>query len=243
MQVFGPYTGWNANHLNYAGLTVRFVLRYNEILNSVSNLRFLPGYHAITYNIAKCYIGHQASSGDPYDFDGNHVQVFWSGSPSVAVSDAIKLSDSVNINISAGKPVVISIYFTAPSDIPYISGSSGFPAYYKAGDDASTKDASGYANIGFFGTLHVIQELTGTLIFTHYLSGTVKEKGSPVQRTVRSFLRSTGALVDTTQSNPDGTFSVGALDNISDHFVIAFDDEAGDQYNALIYDKVKGVPI
>lgn len=77
--------------------------------------------------------------------------------------------------------------------------------------------------------------------FIPKLSGTVKEKGSNVVRTVRSYIRSTGELFDTTVSAANGTFELEAPDTTSDMFVIAFDDDAGEQYNALVYDRVKGV--
>lgn len=73
------------------------------------------------------------------------------------------------------------------------------------------------------------------------LSGTVKEKGVPVIRIVRSYIRSTGELYASVYSAADGSFSVQAIDDTTDMFVIAFDDALGDQYNALIYDRVKGV--
>lgn len=76
-----------------------------------------------------------------------------------------------------------------------------------------------------------------------HLAGTVKEKGSAVVRTVKSYVRSTGELYDTTTSEADGSFSVGTPDAATVMFVVAFDDEAGDQYNALIFDRVKGVAV
>lgn len=79
--------------------------------------------------------------------------------------------------------------------------------------------------------------------YVNQFSGTVKEKGNPVIRTIRSYIRSTGVLFATATSKADGTFSVVALDTTTEMFVVAFDDDAGDQYNALIFDRVKGVPI
>lgn len=72
------------------------------------------------------------------------------------------------------------------------------------------------------------------------LSGTVKEKGVGVARTIRSYIRSTGAFYNEVLSESNGSFSVGAPDDTTEMYVIALDDDAGDQYNALIYDRVKG---
>jgi len=75
------------------------------------------------------------------------------------------------------------------------------------------------------------------------LSGTVKEKGAAVVRTVRAYIRSTGVLYSSTTSLANGTFSLNAPDPTTEMFVVAFDNDVGDQYNALIFDRVKGVPI
>lgn len=79
--------------------------------------------------------------------------------------------------------------------------------------------------------------------FTHFLSGTVREKGVAVVRTVRSYIRSTGELYTETVSEENGNFTVGAPDDTTLMYVIALDDDAGDQYNALIYDRVRGVAV
>lgn len=73
------------------------------------------------------------------------------------------------------------------------------------------------------------------------ISGTVKLQGVAAERLVRVHNRATGALVDSITSNPDGSFELEVPDTTTDHYVVAFDDDAGEQYNALIYDRVKGV--
>jgi len=75
------------------------------------------------------------------------------------------------------------------------------------------------------------------------LSGTVKEKGVAVIRTLRCYNRSTGLLFSTDSSQADGTFSINTPDDTTEMYVVALDDDAGDQYNALIFDRVKGVAI
>lgn len=73
------------------------------------------------------------------------------------------------------------------------------------------------------------------------LIGTVKEKGVAVIRTLRCYTRSTGVLFDTTVSEADGSFILDAPDDATEMIVIAFDNDLGDQYNALIYDRVIGI--
>jgi len=71
------------------------------------------------------------------------------------------------------------------------------------------------------------------------LSGTVLEKGSPVERIVRAYHRETGAFVKETLSDSiDGSFEM-ILDNDDEHYVIAFDDiTLSPDYNALIQDRL-----
>jgi len=65
------------------------------------------------------------------------------------------------------------------------------------------------------------------------ISGTVKESTTSIERVVRLYNRSTGALVDSTNST-DGTFAFAELENIQ-YQVVCLDDSAGTEYNDLIY--------
>lgn len=85
-----------------------------------------------------------------------------------------------------------------------------------------------------------VTELEAYVLQLAVLTGTVKEAGVAVQRTVRCFIRSTAELYDTVVSEADGSFELAAPDDTTDMFVVAFDDDAGNQYNAIIYDRVKG---
>jgi hypothetical protein len=77
-----------------------------------------------------------------------------------------------------------------------------------------------------------------TVPFRWIMSGTVKEGGSPVERTVRLYARSTGAMADeTTSAAVDGAYS---FDDCPPEpcYVVALDDDAGDDFNAMILDRV-----
>jgi len=72
----------------------------------------------------------------------------------------------------------------------------------------------------------------------YYFDGFVYEKNTPVSRTVRLYSRSTGSLMATdTSRSSDGYYYVTSTSS-GTHFLVAFDDDAGDEYNALILDKV-----
>lgn len=75
------------------------------------------------------------------------------------------------------------------------------------------------------------------------LSGVIKEKGVGVQRLVRSYIRETGELYKSTTSSADGTFELAAPNTTTEFFLVAFDNDAVDMYNALIFDRVKGVAV
>ncbi len=73
---------------------------------------------------------------------------------------------------------------------------------------------------------------------TVHISGTVTELGTPVERTVRAYLVSTGELVASTTSNSTtGAYSM-ETDTADPHFVVAFDNSAGTQYNAKILSNI-----
>lgn len=70
------------------------------------------------------------------------------------------------------------------------------------------------------------------------VSGVVTEESVAVARTVRAYDRSDGAFVaETVSSAVDGAYSMN-VGTASEVFVIAFDDAAGTQYNAVILDNI-----
>lgn len=75
---------------------------------------------------------------------------------------------------------------------------------------------------------------------SYIISGVVTESGSPVERTVRAYNRSTGALAGSAISySPTGEFAVIVPSN-DEHYVVALDDAgSGADFNALIYDRVE----
>lgn len=72
----------------------------------------------------------------------------------------------------------------------------------------------------------------------YYLNGFITELNSPVSRVVRLYRRDTGVLMDSDTSRiSDGYYYVTTTYS-GLHFVIAFDDDEGESYNALISDKL-----
>jgi hypothetical protein len=68
--------------------------------------------------------------------------------------------------------------------------------------------------------------------------GYVTENDNPISRKVNLYYRNTGELIDTTTSSgSNGYYKLSAVNNDT-HFIVTFDDEAGEDYNALILDKL-----
>jgi len=72
---------------------------------------------------------------------------------------------------------------------------------------------------------------------THYYNGYITQDTEPVVRAVRLYRRDTGALVDSTTSNDLGYYYLTTVIS-GEHFIVAFDDDAGVVYNAQILDKL-----
>lgn len=72
----------------------------------------------------------------------------------------------------------------------------------------------------------------------YYYDGYVKEYGLPVSRTVRLYRRDTGILMDSTVSDTDGYYYLTTTLS-GEHFVVAFDDDIGDVFNALVADRLE----
>ena len=84
------------------------------------------------------------------------------------------------------------------------------------------------------------QILTLGEVVVYNITGTVKEQGSFVQRTVRLYKRSDGSLVSETQSDSgDGSFSLSGAESGNEYSVVVLDDITdGTDYNALIFDRI-----
>lgn len=135
-------------------------------------------------------------------------------------------------------PIVYLISLTSPGDgYPKWSGLLEFDnitsyRYYRISGLAQTTS-----------TILAEWEFFDCLPPTAHFLGTTKLQGTGVARLVRCYVRSTGDLFDSVTSESDGSFDLPCPDSDTFMFIIAFDDDAGEQYNAIIYDRVKGVPV
>jgi hypothetical protein len=69
---------------------------------------------------------------------------------------------------------------------------------------------------------------------TGYFDGYVTEEGSPVQRTINFYNRATGALTDTTTSDPSTGYYYMGTTSSGMHYIVCLDDPADPLQNDLI---------
>lgn len=233
-----PFTGIYSLTLNY---TSRYIIPSSKILHVCSSFFIEFAYLSGIYHVEECWVGNNPG-GQSWLFDGDQAQVKVNGQPSWDISQASVESDIISLTLKSGWDIVIAIYVTANNDFPI--GSTpflGYSAYSRAGNSSSETAPAGYGVMSKSGNQIIVEHIYDPSLFC--LRGTVKEKGVAVIRTVHSYIRSTGLLYATTESLADGTFIVGAPDPYTEMYVLALDDDIGNYYNALIFDRVAGVAI
>lgn len=138
------------------GHTVRQVIQNLFFTRDGSRIRLtFKAAAAGTFAITKCYIGVQASSGDVYDFANAPTQVTFSGgSAGFSISTgATIVSDELafEIDTSVAPGVVIAYQISGTDDDMAAAtasfGGANYAPYYKAGDDVTTVNASGYTSL------------------------------------------------------------------------------------------------
>jgi hypothetical protein len=72
----------------------------------------------------------------------------------------------------------------------------------------------------------------------YYLEGHVQEEGVGVSREVVAFRKSTNKIVDSTTSASGTGYFWLETPHGDEHYVVAFDDDAGTVYNDLIYGQI-----
>lgn len=159
--IYGPFTSFNTVNSGWATTTARYIIPTADILKSGTRGKIkLASVAGGAWSFQKCYIGHAAASGDNYDFDGNQVQVLFGGAANGTVPTSGGLtSDEIAFNIDKSKNLIISFYFSGSTSPPRYSAGTGYGLYYKAGDDASTTDATGYSPSGYNGQQHFVEAI------------------------------------------------------------------------------------
>ena len=118
------------------------------------------------------------------------------------------------LGVSSGSPAASNAYLSTPSGVDY--------TWYVVATSSGSEETSS----------------TYTFSNRFLYDGYITENDNPVNRTVRLYYRDTGELIDsTTSSGVSGYYNLSTTTN-DEHFIVAFDDEAGEDYNALILDRL-----
>ena len=135
-------TGWS-------GRTVRQLIPVANITNANGNTQkvrvTLTASTAASMTIGAIYIGHGAGAGDVYDFAAAPTQLFFTG----GVGNKVVAANTTEVvegtfAYNGTSPLVISFYFSTTSSIRHVAVSTGNRAFYKAANDPTTVDATGY---------------------------------------------------------------------------------------------------
>lgn len=142
------------NRGGYDGFTVRDVFAIAGLTvpsGTVTKIR-------VTYSsgtgenltVSNAYAGTQAGSGDPYDFSATPTQILFSGAASKTITAGTDfLSDEMTFSWDKTSPLVLAGYFGGGASNDTLNTAaaaiSNLTEYSKAGSDAATVNATGYA--------------------------------------------------------------------------------------------------
>jgi 6-phosphogluconolactonase (cycloisomerase 2 family) len=137
--------------------------------------------------VSACYIGEQAAAGDAYDFASAPTQVtFNGGSSGFTVGNTTQDSDQITFTLDETKNYVVSFHVSSGNVAAASAGSSTWVPYSKAGNDASTVNATGYTlQSGSFSSISVsritvLNEEEGAGTGLHFV-GTLYNEAKRVQ--------------------------------------------------------------
>lgn len=133
--------------------TLRMVISSAQISNTgLAQIRVtLQAGNAQGYTFDKAYVEMAAAAGDAYDFQATPKQLLFGGAAGYAIAAGNNVvSDSLLFSIEASKNLVFSVHGSgdATHDMArQTTGVTGWQGYFKAGDDASTTNATGYTSL------------------------------------------------------------------------------------------------
>ena len=118
--VYGPHTLSTSNAYG-AQRTLRLVIPASALTAaSGTKVRVTLASYGTAWGFSEMYIGHQAASGDPWDFDGNQVQVTFGSSASgtVPASGGLESDDVTWGYYDEGKDLIVSMFMSAAFSVP-----------------------------------------------------------------------------------------------------------------------------
>ncbi|MGM5087520.1 hypothetical protein E0H64_17640 [Rhizobium leguminosarum bv. viciae] len=148
------------NGTGFGSTTVRQTIAAANLANiggSKVRLTFRAGTGSAA--IDNVYIGHKAASGDAYDFESTPTQITFSGGSAGATvaTNSTLLSDEIAFTIQSGKDLIVAIDFGAAAVVSRGLTQTGWQAYRKSANDASTVNATGYSAIDAADCLSLVE--------------------------------------------------------------------------------------
>lgn len=128
------------------GYTTRTVIPSTALEECTQVRLTLRGATTGSFTVQQAAFGLAALSGDAYDYSSTPQAVTVGGNPSFTIPmNADVVTDPISINVPAGRNCVFAFYATS-GGARAVAIPSGWVCLYKAGNDVSTVNASGYTS-------------------------------------------------------------------------------------------------
>lgn len=159
-------TGFNATDA-WNNYSARILIPASFLSGVAAAIQVKMAYYNNVWSFAKAYIGHRALTGDAYDFDGNQVQLTFSGSAGGTVGAGGLLSDVIKFNFDETRDIIVSLYLPSSVSTPKYS-ISGITTYGLASvDNAADSNVTGYT--GYSNQIQMVYGIYSVSVAACYL--------------------------------------------------------------------------
>ena len=136
----------NSNNSIVTGTNVRNVIPISSLLRNATTVKIRVRATSANVDISSLWIGHQAASGDVYDFDGNQAEVTFSGGSGCSPTAGTYVdSDNISFTLDITKKLVIAFHLNTLANAPRGTMTGATSHYKTAADESGVTDVSGYS--------------------------------------------------------------------------------------------------
>lgn len=146
-----PDVAMTTSHGAWGNFTLRMLIPASAMVeqHGRSTRLTLQAGPAFDQEINAMWVGHGASTGNPYSFEEAPVQVTFNGGLTTCIIETgtTLVTDEVDFVYDPTKPLLVSFYFPADPGadaIGWRAADAGHNSYFISGNDAATQVASGY---------------------------------------------------------------------------------------------------
>jgi len=131
----------DSNQGGYSAFNVRNIIGNAVLLKSGDEIRAtIEAGSTEGLNLDSVYIGHKATSGNLYDFDGNQVELLFSGTSGVSISTGSEsTSDYATFSYDNTKDIVVSIGVSTGTNDTFRSKNNPTSAAVRYASNSSSK--------------------------------------------------------------------------------------------------------